>query len=478
MALQNNPYMYTGGKVNLNPLPYVQIAMQQRARKQAQDEAINKYYENLPNTINDKGIRDQEIPVLNDIKDKIYKYGIENRAILTNPRHPSYGAAKLEMDRLFREGKATVQSSLNDVATKKKLSTILTNPKFDYLKNDKETQGRLIQDIAASDLPVNDPNYKPLDLNAYLQEPPTFDNGKYLKGFADIKQGEKVSTAVNPQDKNYLIETRIPEFDEKAKRAIYQRAANDLVGNYAFEKQMKKDLVSNPNLIADLHKTFEENYGREVSDETKEADLAAAYTLMGLGTSGTKQKNIPNINARNAESDRRSAREEAKQKRLMATRFNYSTALKDYTVGKNKEADESVLNTFIDNTYKNGTESIKDISIDGKKYEGKFVDIPKDIKDKYIVDKGYKTEAIPDKWVITDDKKFVIPIFLGDVNKKTGMQALKVNQNSKPISMQNFKAEVAKLLLTQSKRGGEIIDQFDDTPDAKPVKKDPLNIFN
>ena len=61
MALQlRNPAGLYQGEAPLNPLPYVNIALQQRARRQAREDAIDKYYRELPNTINDIGYRDWE----------------------------------------------------------------------------------------------------------------------------------------------------------------------------------------------------------------------------------------------------------------------------------------------------------------------------------------------------------------------------------------------------------------------------------
>jgi len=78
MGLINQQGMYQGA-APLNPLPYVNIALQQRARRQAREDAIDKYYRELPNTINDKGVRDQEIPLINEYRNKIFEYGVKKK---------------------------------------------------------------------------------------------------------------------------------------------------------------------------------------------------------------------------------------------------------------------------------------------------------------------------------------------------------------------------------------------------------------
>ena len=58
MPLNNPSSLYTGGKAVLNPMPFVNLALQARAKKEARTQAIDNYYSKLPSTINDKGIRD------------------------------------------------------------------------------------------------------------------------------------------------------------------------------------------------------------------------------------------------------------------------------------------------------------------------------------------------------------------------------------------------------------------------------------
>ena len=109
MALQNPSNLYTGGLVNLNPMPYVNIINQARAKKQAREDAIDQYYRKLPDTLNDKGIRDQDRPVIEEYRNKIYEYWIKNKDLLRR----GDGAAQLEMEKLFREANAAAERSKN-----------------------------------------------------------------------------------------------------------------------------------------------------------------------------------------------------------------------------------------------------------------------------------------------------------------------------------------------------------------------------
>jgi len=161
---------------------------------------------------------------------------------------------------------------------------------------------------------------------------------------------------------------------------------------------------------------------------------------------------------------------------------DYKIAYKDYTAGVDAETDEKVLNKFINNTYDASKRQIT-AYVGGQDYRGRLVDLPKDIKDKYIIDKGYTTETMPDEWLLTDDKKTLIPLFHGE-KTPTGGYKLKANANSKPIDIQNFKVDLGKVLVSQKQRGPEVIDdQFEisevpaPTPQGgKPAKRTTITI--
>ena len=101
LNLQNPEHLYSGGTVSFNPFPYVKYAEDLRARRQAREDAIDKYYRELPNTINDKGVRDQEIPLINQYRDAIFQFGLKNKEALRNPKLDN-GAAQFQLNKLMR----------------------------------------------------------------------------------------------------------------------------------------------------------------------------------------------------------------------------------------------------------------------------------------------------------------------------------------------------------------------------------------
>lgn len=72
MSLHNPSNLYSGGNVLLDNTPFLRIAMQQRLRKQALDEASTQYFTKLPEKLNTAGVRGQ------DMQDPNGNGGIQN----------------------------------------------------------------------------------------------------------------------------------------------------------------------------------------------------------------------------------------------------------------------------------------------------------------------------------------------------------------------------------------------------------------
>ncbi len=70
--LVNPSTLYSGGNVRLDSTPYLRLALQQRAKQQALDEASTQYFTKLPEKINTAGVRSQ------DMQDPNGNGGIQN----------------------------------------------------------------------------------------------------------------------------------------------------------------------------------------------------------------------------------------------------------------------------------------------------------------------------------------------------------------------------------------------------------------
>lgn len=150
----------------------------------------------------------------------------------------------------------------------------------------------------------------------------------------------------------------------------------------------------------------------------------------------------------------------------------YKEALSDYKSSKDEQEQNGILNKFIDNSYNAGTDKIvntegvskdiKGVDIDGRRYEGKFIDVPKDIKKEYAQYRGKDAKGedvwdYPNGFYLTNDKKTLIPLYLGS-ETQTGGNYLK--SDSKPVDIQQYKLPLSKLLLTKKSTGSEVVDDF------------------
>ncbi len=286
MALQNPSGLYTGGVVNLNPMPYVNIINQARAKKQAREDAIDQYYRKLPDTLNDKGIRDQDRPVIEDYRNKIYEYGIKNKDLLRK----GDGASQLEMEKLFREANAAAERSKNLGKRALERGKMYLSKENRWVVDDDEY-------MAAEDLeskPINDPSHKEMDMPALLANKP-FDEsefGKEIKG--KIKYGTKAVRQTDPTNPLYDIVSEVPNIDTKTAEQIYSFASEKVNGNKRFEKFIKN---KTPEQLAELNKISEKVFGHPIREDFAEEDAAAAYTVLQIPITSSKEKSQQDIKA-------------------------------------------------------------------------------------------------------------------------------------------------------------------------------------
>lgn len=294
MALINQQGMYQDTP-SLNPLPYVNIALQQRARKQAREEAIDKYYQKLPDTINDKGLRDQEIPIINDYKNKIFEFGLKNKEALRNPKVDN-GAAKLNLEKLLREAAGVARLSQNAAKTDLEIGKIRLKKDYEWMADDEE----FLAQNELHNLPVTDPNHKDIDINSVLQGRP-FDLSKKIKKYADIKMSEgKPIVTDHPTDKSLQVVTNQPIFSEESKQTIYTRAVNDLHNDKNFQKELKK---LSPDELSQLNDISKKTFGHYIREDFADEDIAASFIVAALAPKPTTQK--VQANYTNREKDKR-----------------------------------------------------------------------------------------------------------------------------------------------------------------------------
>lgn len=313
----NPSNLYSGqqGILRDNVVDYVtKLELQKRAK----DEALDKYYQGLPNTVNDKGVRDQEIPILHEAKNKIQNYWMVNRDAIRKGNTPeAYNYGKM-----FREAQGLVQESKNRAATAEKLSKLRGNPKYDYIFR----SPKLIEQIDAHERPIGTDGAQGINFDQITLPPAPFDQQKYRQGLKDIKPEYDITYETNPQDKFSKFEVKTPKLNKEQLDKVTQYAATELYNNPSFESEIKDKIKTDAALAPALHKVFTEKFGRDIQSD---ADLATAYTLNTLPFP-TERKAVKDVkavmDAANREWDRRRPLKIADQKEMEATRQAYKNA--------------------------------------------------------------------------------------------------------------------------------------------------------
>jgi len=425
MALINQPGMFQGTP-SLNPLPYVNIAMQARARKAAREEAIDKYYRTLPDTINDKGVRDNEVPIINDIKNKIFEFGLKNKEALKNPKLDN-GASQLALDKLMREAQGVVRMSQDAAKTDLQVGKLLFSKDKEYILNSDE----FVADHELHNLPVTDPNYKPINLTKYSANKP-FDQDKFVKLLKGQFQYEtKDVRTPDPTNPLYDNVEKVPILEEKTKENIYAFAADKLHNDFTFKRKIEKDLAGTGQLPK-LQKISKEVFGKDIeSDE----DLAAAYTVSQLYSPPTKVESKVNTGA---VMDKRLGQQKVMEGIRQANRLQLF-GMREAAKAAGEDANDLWVETYIDRLNADAKNSTEKATFTDK---GKTV-----IEDRIPIDaelgKLLTRDGItPDRLTVTPDGRYR-PIFYkrddkGVVKNDKGENVVDIIA-SEPISREQLK---------------------------------------
>lgn len=469
MAIINPSSLYSGGQGILrdNVVDYV-TALENK--KRAREDALDKYYGGLPMTVNAKGVRDQEIPILHERKNAIQQYWMQNRDAIRKGNTPeafNYG-------KMFREAQGDVQYSTNRTATSKKLAEWRKDPKKAFIFRDPN----FIERVRRHELPINDPESQAINIDELPISAPPFDLPKYRQGLKDIKPEYDIAYELNPQDKFSKFEVKTPKLNQEQKNRVVQYAASQLYNDPSFEDEIKLRVKEDPNLAPVLQQKFQKEFGRDISSD---ADLATAYTLNTLPFP-TERKLVSDYKAKKDFELKQAFKKMDYADNLIKGRMDKANKLKklyyDYTQSGGANDTEGIVTKYI-NLLKDGSEPYKYVTINGQKFgEGKFISPSVTVSDRLSVTRdtedGKFTETVkPDAIYLTNDGKTAIPVrFKRDkegkvIKSPTGATQLD-NRGFNPIPVPNLRVEISKDIIAKKNQGEEVIDEFTvDDPEVR-----------
>jgi hypothetical protein len=266
-----NPYGQ-GLALDISSKP-TQEYVQHEQHEQAKREALDKYLMDYEKSINPAGMRKQEADQFMNQLAQTKQYYLQNRDAILNPS--KYGYDKQSQLMSNYKGMLNLIDQSKQAAAQDKAAAAHYNQATNMGLG---VPDGYLEAIRRSHLPVNDPNYVPVDptqWNFYKK----FDDQKFVKDtYGGIKPNENiVRTASNPNAPGKLIETYKYSLDPEDKRTIASRA----VAHYDNDTGTKKyvdDLYKSGQYMG-LQNEYKQLFPNEDIRNATPRKVAAALAL-------------------------------------------------------------------------------------------------------------------------------------------------------------------------------------------------------
>ena len=325
----SNPY--AGGAIVADFTPYLNLALQQKAKEEAKAAAGQKVYEDMMKDPNPNGIRQQDTKGFYDRTTQLRNFGIQNKELIKDPVKDG-GKALSDFRRMTTEIAGYINQSKDAKERDKQFAPIFSNP---------ETSRR----IRPSWMIQYDSFQKPIDLGgggtidaegAFGAKP--LDVEKTIKTITLGQQLNKKDIGATPIQGEPLKVRRTFEYSyaepkkiAETSRALYQaddsfqEAMDDLYSKEGAKLDKVKGITQMPTeYMQELGKDFEKMYGRPMKDAS---DLAAIWGYKRAG--GGKKEDVIEDNKTAIMKAK-----EAEEARNIARRGEQSRLTKGFTTEK------------------------------------------------------------------------------------------------------------------------------------------------
>lgn len=286
MPLNNPSGLYSFGAVKLDSTPSVGLYGQLLQRQQAKFDAMDQYERGRLNSVNDKGVRDQERKKIDESLSQIRSFYNQNKKDIQKGNSQK----AFEYEKMFGGLKQLIENSKKRAALTE-TGLKLTNERF---KIDQRMPDDFMEAMHKNDLPIGEDGSEDLDILKWSSDAKPFDQNKFVKEFTDLKRTAKPtryeSIAGQPLKQNEITEE---VFDSGAKEVIAARAANKYENSHSFSETVKEKVADQVQRkkLSDL---FQQEYG---TSPINMSDYAVAHTLELLQPTVTKTKAIDNKDA-------------------------------------------------------------------------------------------------------------------------------------------------------------------------------------
>lgn len=277
MALQNDPRMFTGGAVVFNTNPTLQFQAQQLAKKQAKEEALNKYFDDQLKSLNTEGLRPQDLRDVEGkgrgILDRIEnwrKTWVENKESILKG-----GDARLKSDMELQDIRSQIGQAKAAGSFFNELGKARAEGKYDP----DEDEMKILDHVTK---PVYDPNYRKQDGTPYgwadvAPVVPEFDAKKQnefwlssTKGLQPGKQYEYDKLKVNDKTGQAIVPFK-EVYSPGQIKAIAENAGQVAMNDKSIRKHYNK-ILDNPQSEewTSLNKAYQSVFGTDKIVSTPE----------------------------------------------------------------------------------------------------------------------------------------------------------------------------------------------------------------
>tara|TARA_R110000868_G_scaffold117367_1_gene311836 strand:+ start:72 stop:1457 length:1386 start_codon:yes stop_codon:yes gene_type:complete len=290
MALQIDPRMYSGGAVELDSQPVVNMYANLMAKKDAQEraknESIDEYIRGLTSKITPTGTRTADIPEFNDRLNTWREFVTQNKSNMGNI------AIQMKANELYQQALGVPVWSKGITEREKDVVDILKDPnKSGKLRKDpttgkpvlfgqmhKNKQSRNIKDPNTGEWVAN-PDYGEFDLTADIYKKENIDEGKLQEEVSKGMTADAKPDLAHPiNDKGYTFynttakfsHNQVSEQAKKTKNKIYNE--EELMDFY--EKEFN-NISQNKSAIDELN-TYYKKYIDPDGEITDPAQYGAA----------------------------------------------------------------------------------------------------------------------------------------------------------------------------------------------------------
>lgn len=266
----SNPY--ASGATVLDSTPYTQYYLNQQAKQQAKEEALDNYFKTLDSKINPAGMRTQEIPILLQQQNADREFYQKNKDKIRNPAKDN-GQAYNEFMARQQSKLAFVEKSKKQADVYRQLVPIFADPNKRALMADEA-----ISALQAHDLPITDPRHKEFDITSINYNPKPFDVLSYQKKIP-VKEvaGETIFENMPDYKTSFLRTPKTKITQQFDKDQIAKIAESEYTQNPSYRKLIN-DIGNNPTqyqIHNDIYKKF---FGKNLDIQHPE-QIAVAHTL-------------------------------------------------------------------------------------------------------------------------------------------------------------------------------------------------------